>query len=902
MTQPRGTTGARAACQEGVNLQVAAGRDLVMSPDPDRLPAGRPIPWFVELALAEERSVFVARDADVAALFTHFKVAKTGKSTVVRVSGPFGGGRRAVVGDVLRKIQTEDTEAILWRVVCLDQEDGVQWLVRMYGSLVASLTSDPARRGRVELALNQALPTQPKRVQGWIQEFVQTLRESKTDAEKGAVQLRLPRDNPLIGLVEITSILSRRFPIVLDIQNVFSVYSVLPAQFLEAAFTEGRNNQGKLLVLLHDETETDATKAMHPMPLVDLYARRAEDFVNYAVAPWGVEEVERYLTSKDWSTKNAADISRIAQGRPGFVAELADILSERNLLEADLSSASFASLSPIPEGDATAEETEAEPPEEGKRKAATEKDLARIAFFAGLLGQAFPSGLVADMGGWDRDSVDDLLDAQKDLFEEVQFAQDMQMWIYKFRRGSYREGVMERNDSELGHRLAQQVGVFMERFLVPRSKTFIPRTARVYAEHGAPGRAGLMRSLALTNDNADVWGLGYDLTRFYDEITWPDALKRTLYMNLLERLLNTGNLQVADQVHADATAWATSKEDRDLTAWLLYTGSRVDARRSDLYRARDRARDALKLYEALGNDARRGEVLNHLAAVELQDGNPNAAMENVNLAIKAGEIQGPDGKPGVLPQIFANAEHIRGLVARQGGRLAEAAEHFRRANEVAGQMGIAGLALDAGLAFGEALLASGQTDKARDVLERVVQITVGVQNAARERAARELLGQAEGLLHHYDQALANATRVLQLSQALRYEHTLPIDLFNLGYFNLALQKPTEALVFFKQAIERLQVAANHPFVKDLWFHTGQAHLAVGNDEEARQALRACLRPTQQAKDWKRMVNALEQLSGLESKRGNTNDAKKLLSDAIVFAERAGLKEERKTLRRKLEAL
>jgi tetratricopeptide (TPR) repeat protein len=476
------------------------------------------------------------------------------------------------------------------------------------------------------------------------------------------------------------------------------------------------------------------------------------------------------------------------------------------------------------------------------------------------------------------------------------------MWIYKFRRGSWREGVMERNDSDAGHNLARQVGVFMERFLVPRSKTFIPRTARVYAEHGAANRAGLMRSLALTNDNADVWGLGYDLTRFYDEIAWPDALRRTLYMNLLERLLSTGNLQVADQVHTDGTAWATKQEDRDLTAWMLYTGSRIDARRQDLYRARDRGRDALKLYEALGNDARRAEVLNHLAAVELQDGNPNAAIENVNEALKAGQIEGPDGKPAVLPQVFANAEHIRGLVARQSNRLQEAAEHFRRANEVAGQMGIAGLALDAGLAFGEALLAGGQVDKARDILDRVVQIATGMQNANRERAARELLAQAEGALRHYDQAVANASRVLQLSQALRFDHTMPIDLFNLGYFNLQLQKPTEALVFFKQSAERLQAAANHPFVKDLWFHMGQAHLQVGNDEDARQSLRSCLRPTQQAKDWKRMVTALEQLAGLEIKRGSTNDAKKLLADAIVFAERANLREERKALRRKLDQL
>jgi hypothetical protein len=51
-----------------------------------------------------------------------------------------------------------------------------------------------------------------------------------------------------------------------------------------------------------------------------------------------------------------------------------------------------------------------------------------------------------------------------------------------------------------------------------------------------------------------------------------------------------------------------------------------------------------------------------------------------------------------------------------------------------------------------------------------------------------------------------------------------------------------------------------------------------------------------------MVNALENLAGIEEKQGNAEVAKKLLADAIGFAEKGNLKEERKNLRRKLDGI
>lgn len=851
--------------------------------------------------MSEDRPVFVAREEDLTALKDAWSKARGGEPQMVRLQAPFGGGRRALSSEFLRLVQVEQEEAILWRVSCLDQENGLQWLVRMYGSLVATLTTDPLRRGRVEMMLNSQMPAQPKRVQSWYQQFVAALKEAKTDKDKGQVQLRIPQDNPLVALVEIVVAIAKKAPLVLELQNPNAVNSLSLAMFLDALHSETREARAKILTILFDEPENEVSRALFPMPLLDFYDRRKESLVTYAIAPWGEAEARRYLASKDLDTTNAGRLAEIAGGRPGFIAELSEILEDQGRLAGDLSEVTLASLVPLAVDEGELDIPDA-PPAEGERKHATPEDAHRVAYFAALLGQAFPSGLVADMGGYDRESVDDLVDAMGDLFEEVQFSQELGTWIYRFARGSWREGLLEQNATEEGRELARRVGLFMERYLVPRGYGFIVKTARIYAENGAPERAAVMRSLALTHDSQDVWGLAYDFSKYFDEVGWPDPLLRTIYMNLLDRLVGGANLNAAEQIHTQVSEWASQKEDRELTAWLLYAGSRLDTRRQDLFRARDRARDAMTLYDGLGNKLRVAEIQNHLAMIELQDGNLNAALEQVDAALETGQMDGPDGQKLQVPGVLATAEHIRGSVARRNGNLAAATEHFRRANEVSGQAGLAQLALDSGLAYGESLLASGQVDRARDALERVHQIARAVRNPARERNATELLAQAEAALRNFDKALPLAKRTLELTQALKFEQALPIDLYNLGFFHFVTQKPSEALTYFRQAESRIGGLGAHPVVKEFWYFKGLAHLQLGELDEGRKALRNSLRPIQEAKDWRKMVSALENLALLEERTGKPEVAKKLLADAIGFAKRANLKDERKVLRKKLEEL
>lgn len=112
------------------------------------------------------------------------------------------------------------------------------------------------------------------------------------------------------------------------------------------------------------------------------------------------------------------------------------------------------------------------------------------------------------------------------------------------------------------------------------------------------------------------------------------------------------------------------------------------------------------------------------------------------------------------------------------------------------------LALEAGFHYGEALLLSKQPSNAADVLARVAQLANQMQNPVRERSAAALLAQAQGQLRNFEAALQFANRTLQLTQTLKFDKFLPVDIYNVGYYNLALGRNTEAASLFGKARER----------------------------------------------------------------------------------------------------
>ncbi len=850
--------------------------------------------------MSNPSSVFTHRSEDLAVLRSHFADVCTGQPKALRLQAPFGGGKRALTNEFIRSVEADNVEPIIWQTQCLDQENGLQWLIRMYGSLIAQINNDVLHRGRIEMILNGQLPKQPARVQGWYREFIACLKEAKADADTGGLQLRLPKDNPMIALVEVIMGIAEKAPVIIDLQSPFAVYSVAPAQLIEALYTEAIERKAKLMIILHDQAESDITKNLFPNPLLDLYKRRDGDFGVFEIAPWTEKETAAYLSSQGLEA-DATRLTQIGLGRPGFIAEITKLLQQRDQLGQLADLQHMSDIVPLQVNQDEIDLPD-EPTEEGQRHRATAEDAPRIVYLAALLGQAFPSNLVADMSGCDRDSIDDIFDALGDLVEEVQFSEPLSTWIYRFRHEAYRQGILQHNDDDDGHEMARRIGAFMERNLVPRGYSFITKTARVYAEHGATERASALRSVALNNDNPDVWSLSYDFMRYFDELQWPDSLRNTLYINLLERLIGAGKLQAAENIHQEACEWATEKDDRTLTGWLLFAGSRIDTRKRDYYRARDRAADAIKIYQALDLPLRAAEVYNHLANIELLDGKPEDALKQAEQAISCGQVKGEDGKTYVVAPIIAHAEQVRGLVARRNKDLTKAIEHFKKANEHAGQAGIAALALDSGLSLGEALLAAKNFENARDVLRQVTKIAMSLRNTVRERRSCELLAQAEGALKNFDAAIRLASRTLELSSQLSFEKSIPIDHYHLGVFQYRANQHADALENLKSAHEHIGRLGDHPVVKDIVFFKGLCLLQTGELEAAKETLQEGYNLAQEARDWHKSIGSLDSLAQIAKQQGDTDTARKHLTDALAIARKASLKKVRAEIRRKLEAL
>jgi tetratricopeptide (TPR) repeat protein len=368
-------------------------------------------------------------------------------------------------------------------------------------------------------------------------------------------------------------------------------------------------------------------------------------------------------------------------------------------------------------------------------------------------------------------------------------------------------------------------------------------------------------------------------------------MRRTLYMNLLERLVVGGNVNATEELWDEAWTWANEQSDRPLEAWLLFAGSRLDYRRQDLYRARDRGNDALKMFSALSDTLKQAEIRCHLSNIELADGKPSAALEHVDAAVALAAV----------PPIVAHSEFIKGTVARRDKKLPIAMEHFKKAYETSRNAGIGPLALEAGLALGETLLVNRLHEQAAQVLSDVARIAAGMKNIGRERSAAALLAQALAGLKRWEEALKFASRSLDLSRELKIKRMESVDLYNMGFFNLMMGNDQEAVSLFKESRTGAD-SQDAGFQKELLFNMGMAMARTGDELGAQEAYQAAIGPANAAQDWRKVMGANEWLAEQQIKEGDNSAARALLNAAVQAAESGDLREERKGLRRKLEAL
>jgi len=508
-----------------------------------------------------------------------------------------------------------------------------------------------------------------------------------------------------------------------------------------------------------------------------------------------------------------------------------------------------------------------------------------------LFGYEFPSGFVADVAGLDRESVDDLLDACPALYEEVSFSDPLKTWVYRFKRPMFRHGVLSVNEGDSAKQRAVQVGTFLHSVFGQKRYDFVVKALRTFAEAGDERRASMLHSMAMTADRPELWAWAHGLTRYYDEIAWSPRMVRTIYMNLMERLVQLGQADPVERLYTEIEGWATENDDRALQAWNLFAGSRMDYRRQELYRARERASDALTLFGALDDKVKSAELNGHLAMIEIADGNLDAALQCVDTAV------------GVLDAVpvQAHAAHVRGLVARQRGDNEGAIARFQEANSLASKANLASVALESALLLGETLLVSGQTKKGAETLSRCAQIANQIGAKIQERRACSALAQSLGLLQALPQGLQAAQRALQISRDLKFKHFVGPDAFNVGYFLLRSGEVATSLGFFEEA-SQYAGAAPPIFQKELRFHYGMALIQNGDLESGQLQLEMAIEPAEAASDSRRLVDIRAQLGELAMKADDLDSARAHFTRAVEAAERGKLVDEGKSLKKRLDAI
>ena len=365
----------------------------------------------------------------------------------------------------------------------------------------------------------------------------------------------------------------------------------------------------------------EANSGWVSQPLQDVFKEEAASLQTLNLEPWTGSEAEQYLASKEYTFGLADELVKMTNGRPGFLAELADLIAEDEDLRSRMGGDLTELFNLSPDEDELESEDDSDADENARKKASAE-DAGKVAFISALLGMSFPSGIVADMLNLDRSSVDDIYDATEDAYKEVQFSKPLNTWIYQFKHAMIRESVLANHTSEEDNRIAGNTGAFIERFLAPAGYGYVVKALKIYANAGVQQRADVMRNVALGADQPQMWNLTRDIVGYFTNASWSDALIRTTYLNLCERMSRMGDVNQAEELLKEAIAWGAEREEEDkgFKAFLSLSGSRLDSRRQDHYRARERAAAALELYRELESPVQQAEALAQLALVEFNDG------------------------------------------------------------------------------------------------------------------------------------------------------------------------------------------------------------------------------------------------------------------------------------------
>jgi tetratricopeptide (TPR) repeat protein len=855
------------------------------------------------------------------------------------LAGSTGTGRRTIVTHFLQAMEEADEAATVFRLHSQAGDEGVRLLLRTYGSVVTGLNRARGFEGDPgDLLTDAGLAADEDRTRESLYGMAASLKELGGRAT-GNLQIKLPADNPYLGIIHAFDALARHGAWIFDMHDCGHIVSPAWWTFMSVLVGRARANNWRMLFILApgENIYGEGPEDTKPGPRSFVRALFG-DAQPLDPKPLTVENIGEILdeTYRPASFPDglAERIHAMSKGHPETVHEILDALEEDETITwddkgyslSDLDDVDLDVLVPIPnegaeeeeedededeaaadspEGEETDEDspegeetgaaesrsTEEAPSEEGEEYISVEL-LERVLHVAAFEGREFTAALVRTCLDAGEDEVDDALDAMPHLVEEGTYHEALGTWTYTFRYAFHRQWYLDNPPEDWKEKpavTAKKLATIVLQSYAPAAFEYIARAATLYSHAGDSRGARTLLTMAMSTDRAELTQFALELVEKYDDSPWPEPLPRMLFTGYAERYVNGASPEAALTAVERTRTWAEKVEDPVTLAHLHLLECRIAIRNGDFQAARAKGVEALKGFRKAKEASRAGETLNQLAMVALNMRDRKAARDYVKQA----------GRASTLPPIKSHSLYIDGLLNKGNGKIARAEALFHRSVELSTTSGNLILTLEAMLNAGECSLMISKGAKVVPMLRRALEMSRALRSLPRERVSARLLCQAEAAAGNGDAAFEMAKHALELTREIGTENQEQIDLYHCGLFAVIAEKTEEGLGFLEAAKGAAETAEDGALLVDVLYNIGQIKASSGDLPGARSALEEALGVVRARNDKGRELRVLESLGIVLSSTGDHAGAADRFKEAADRALGPRSKQLRKDLKKRI---
>lgn len=595
-------------------------------------------------------------------LLEQWKKVRGFSAQVCHVQAPIGTGSKHVLNHFQRQIAGE---CLTWHIRFRENLYGWELLPVLANGLWKTIRHSENMVSMVRASLE--LDLQDDRLNDILKAMSEALQFSHDNEN---AQLRLPADNPILGLVLMARALMREVPLLIIVENVQLCHSYIPLVFLLAAMQDAQ--QTRTMVVLQSTVLNDDTVSSFPIPAQVLLSTLQGTTVG--LAPWTESVALKFCQERGLDNPNITDWMAWSQGRQEMLAEMIawnekDPLAEKAISDRQLVFA---------------------PTDEAQL---TEQCLRTGA----LLGWRFDLQQVATMLGADTGSVRNVLGQQSHLVEVEDGSATFSYVIHQMR-------LME----DTLQQLPQIAGSVADNLYATFGRTrpeLLFQAARLY--NRLERHAEAQESLNLFADlDADVlylamlevlirWGIEFDPVVM--EVLWTRAARHQF----------TQNPDVALAFQQRSLTWAAEHETPLLAIDLYRQGARFLSKQNQILDAEQQFQQAIQVASQ--------EELTFLQV--------DIRIDLVEFYVANSEIRRASSQLILLDdQNLSEVQRIRLLgvharLAQAEGAFEKAAALFVEGRRIAGNVYKWGLATDLGLLAVEAMMDANALIEAQEMLE-----------------------------------------------------------------------------------------------------------------------------------------------------------------------------------------